>query len=430
MKDLPFSSISELLGYTKSYNTPFYLYDQETIEAQCKELKQSFSWAEEFQNYFAVKANPNPHILNIIKQQGFGVDCSSFAELLLAEATGFTKEEIFFTSNNTTLEEYRKAIELGAIINFDDTSHLQKVKDDIGLPDHVCFRYNPGSLRNGNDILGNPSEAKFGLTYEQLLKGYSEAKLLGCEKFSLHTMIISNSLDEDELFQTAEMMFELVKDLKTKLDIRIRQVNLGGGFGIPYKPTDKSVSTKSLGTKIQKLYENMLSNDDFLPFKLCFECGRFITGPAGILVTRIINKKRTYKNYLGVDASIANLLRPAMYGSYHHCSHIRDTECQEIVDRKLQNEDVENSVYDVIGSLCENNDKLATDRDIGTNVSVGDLLVFHDTGAHCSAMGFNYNGKLQCAEYIRQPTGELKLIKRAETYADLFSTIIWPEKLS
>ncbi|CAL8126442.1 unnamed protein product [Orchesella dallaii] len=338
------------------------------------------------------------------------------------------------------LLEYQKAIQLGAIINFDDKSHLQLVKENIGLPEHVCFRYNPGSLRNGNDILGNPSSAKFGLTREQLFQGYAEAKSLGCTKFSLHTMIISNSLDEHELFQTAEMMFELVKELKTKLDISIRQVNLGGGIGIPYKPTDKPVSTISLGTKIQKLYENMmLSQNDFLPFKLCFECGRFITGPAGILITRIINKKTTHKNYLGVDASIANLLRPAMYGSYHHCSHITDTDCapsaakKKLSLRKLSVEESElklnGSFYDVVGSLCENNDKLATDRHVGENVEIGDLLIFHDTGAHCSAMGFNYNGKLRCAEYIRKPCGELKLIKRAETYADLFSTLVWSRKL-
>lgn len=394
-KKLPFNKqfIEELI---EKYPTPFHIYDERAIRENARKFP--------FKNYFAVKANPNPYILKILKEEGMGVDCSSLPELILAEKVGFKGEEIMFSSNNTPINEFKKARELGAIINLDDITHIEFLEKSAGTGDIICFRYNPGPLRKhkGNVIIGKPEEAKYGLTRKQLFEAYKIMRDKGIKRFGIHTMVVSNELDIDALTETASMLFDLVAEISKKLGIKFEFVNLGGGIGIPYRLEEKLVDLEALSKKIQKIAPPGV--------RVVYECGRMITGPYGYLVTTVIHEKHTYKEYIGVDACMANLMRPALYGAYHH-------------ETVLGKEDAPNDhIYDVTGSLCENNDKFAIDRKL-PKIDIRDIIVIHDTGAHGHAMGFNYNGKLHSAELLLRPDGTVKLIRRAETVDDYFSTI-------
>jgi len=409
-KVVPFSH-EFLENLANKFGTPFHIYDEKAIRENVRNLKEAFSWAPKFQEYFAVKATPNPYILQILKEEGLGADCSSLPELILAERVGLTGEDIVFTSNDTPAIEYKKARELGAIINLDDISHIDFLNREAGIPKLVSFRYNPGPLRKGgNSIIGNPEDAKYGVTREQLFDCYSRVRELGAERFGLHTMIISNELDPDYFIETARMMFELAIEIKNKLGINIEIINLGGGIGIPYRPEQKPVDLKYIGKKIQELYNEMIRPAGLHPLKIAMECGRMITGPYGYLVARVLHLKETYKNYVGLDASMADLMRPGIYGAYHHIT-VMGKENMPL-----------DHMYDVTGSLCENNDKFAIDRML-PKINRGDLIVIHDTGAHGHAMGFNYNGKLRSKELLVKPDKSVELIRRAETIEDYFATL-------
>ena len=410
-KTLPFTK-AQLETVAAQVPTPFHLYDEQAIRANAREFSQAFSWVPGgFRNYFAVKALPNPYILDILKAEGMGADCSSLGELLLCEAAGITGEAVVFTSNDTPAEEFQKAAELGAVINLDDISHIDYLEKALGkLPEILSFRYNPGPLKEGNTIIGKPEEAKYGFTREQLFEGYAKIQAKGVRRFGLHTMVASNELNPDYFVETARMLFELAVELHHKLGITFDFINLGGGVGIPYRPTQTKVDLAHVGRKIREAYDALLGPLGLKP-RVVMECGRVVTGPYGYLVTRVLHKKHIYKDYVGLDATMANLMRPGMYGAYHHIT----VPGRENGARK---------VYDVTGSLCENNDKFAVDREIA-DPEIGDLLVIHDTGAHGHAMGFNYNAKLRSAEVLWKG-GAFQLIRRAETYADLFGTLDYP----
>ncbi|MCR9200294.1 MAG: diaminopimelate decarboxylase [Planctomycetaceae bacterium] len=409
VKPLPFDEAT-VRAIAEKYPTPFYLYDEKGIRETCRTLNKAFAWSEGFKNYFAVKATPNPHILEIVKSEGLGGDCSSKAELILSETVGLTGEDIMFTSNNTPVEEYRAAKDLGAVLNLDDISHIEYVDEHLGLPDLVSFRFNPGPARTGNVIIGNPSEAKYGFTEEQLFEGYRMLQQRGVKRFALHTMVASNELDGSFFVETARMLFDLAIRIHKELGIRIEFVNLGGGIGIPYRPEEGPVDLMALGRNIEKLYQEMIVPADLHPLRVVLENGRMVTGPHGYLVTECIHHKHIYRDYVGVDASMANLMRPGMYGAYHHISVLGKENAPH--DR----------VVDVVGSLCENNDKFAIERSL-PEIERGDLLVIHDSGAHGHAMGFQYNGKLRSAELLLKENGEVELIRRAETYEDYFATV-------
>ena len=395
---------------SRTWPTPFHIYDEKAILENVKRLQQAFSWAD-FKEFFAVKATPNPFIMKSLKGVGVGADCSSLPELLLAEKTGLAGEDIMFTSNDTPADEFAKARDLGAIINFDDLSHLGFYEQQVGpLPELVCFRYNPGPAKSGNLIIGKPEEAKYGFTREQLFEGYRYCRERGVKRFGIHTMVASNELDRGYFIETAEILFRLVVEISAELGITFEFVNLGGGIGIPYRPDEPAVDLEATGAGIRKAYQRIIQAAGHPALKIYLECGRMVTGPYGWLVTRVRHQKRTYKNYLGVDATMADLMRPALYGAYHHIT---------VLGR--ENEPAAET-WDVTGSLCENNDKFAIDRPLPP-VAPGDLLVIHDTGAHGHAMGFNYNGKLRAAELLLRPDGSIIEIRRAETIADHFATL-------
>lgn len=415
-KNLPLSS-DKMLALAAKLPTPFHLYDGDAIERNAEEMKSAFSWAPEFVNFFAVKALPNVNILRLLAKHGFGADCSSLPELLMAEEAGISGNKIMFTSNDTPDEEFRKAFELGAILNLDDITHIEAVKRVCGrLPETLSFRFNPGPERTGNAIIGNPVEAKYGVTRAQLFDCYRIAKEEGVKKFYLHTMVASNELNGDYIVETARMLFSLVAEIKEKTGVEIEAVDLGGGVGIPYKEEQNRIEWSYLGSEIGKLYEEMIVNKGLKPLLVSFECGRVITGPYGYLVTKVRHVTEKYKNYVGVDACMADLMRPALYGSYHHITVLG------------KENDAKDHVYDVTGSLCENNDKFAIDRPLPA-ISVGDVLVIHDTGAHGFAMGFNYNGKMRHAEYLLSE-GKVLKIRREETYEDYVRTQLFsPEEV-
>jgi len=413
-KDLPFTK-AQLEAITANVPTPFHIYDEAAMRNNARAMYQAFDWVPGgFMNFYAVKALPNPHVMAALKEENMGGDCSSLAELKLCEAVGITGEQIVFTSNDTPANEYRKAYELGAIINLDDISHIEFLEKSLGgkLPELLCFRYNPGPLKEGNVIIGKPEEAKYGFTREQLFEGYRILRDKGVKRFGLHTMVASNELNPDYFVETAQMLLDLVVEFKKELGIRIEFINLGGGIGIPYRPEETAVDLAYVGAKIKEAYTTTIEANGLGPIRLTMECGRMITGPYGYLISRVLHKKAIYKNYVGVDASMANLMRPGMYDSYHHIT----------VPGK---EDGPRKVYDVTGSLCENNDKFAIDREIA-DPAVGDLLVIHDSGAHGHSMGFNYNGKLRSAELLWKGDGKYEVIRRAETYTDYFATLDYP----
>ncbi|MBE7538623.1 MAG: diaminopimelate decarboxylase [Opitutaceae bacterium] len=413
-KKLPFTK-EVLESIAAKVPTPFHIYDEDAIRANARVFYEAFKWVPGgFRNFYAVKALPNPHILSLLKEEGLGGDCSSLAELRLCEAVGITGEQIVFTSNDTPADEYREAARLGAIINLDDISHIDFLERALGgkLPEMLCFRYNPGRLKEGNVIIGKPEDAKYGFTREQLFEGYRMLVKRGVRRFGLHTMVASNELNPAYFVETAQMLFDLVVELNREPGIRIEFLNLGGGIGIPYRPGQRAVDLHLVGTRIEEAYRKTIAASGLDPIRITMECGRMITGPYGYLVSRVLHKKFTYKNYLGLDACMANLMRPGMYGAYHHIT----VPGRESALRKM---------YDVTGSLCENNDKFAIDREI-PDPAIGDLVVIHDTGAHGHAMGFNYNGKLRSAEVLWRRSGGWKVIRRAETLADHFATLDYP----
>jgi len=408
-KALPFDA-EFVRQVAAKYPTPFYLYDEVGIRSTCRQLNSAFAWNPGFREYFAVKALPNPYIVQIAAQEGLGADCSSLPELILSERVGLTGEDLMFTSNNTLAHEYRKAIELGAIINLDDLSHIDYLRENTGLPELLCFRYNPGSAREGNVIIGRPEEAKYGFTEQQLFEGYKLLRDAGVKRFGLHTMVASNELNGSFFTETARMLFDLALRLHAQLGIRIEFVNLGGGIGIPYRPEQQPVDLAAVGHSICELYDFMIGGTPLHPLRILMENGRMITGPHGFLVTTAVHHKNIYRNYVGVDACMSNLMRPGMYGAYHHIT---------VLGREHEPHD---QIVDVVGSLCENNDKFAIQRPL-PKVQRGDLLVIHDSGAHGHAMGFQYNGKLRCAEILIQPDRSTRLIRRAETVEDYFATL-------
>ncbi|HOF34447.1 MAG TPA: diaminopimelate decarboxylase [Spirochaetota bacterium] len=411
MKNVPFSK-EQIVKIAEKFPTPFHIYDEKAIRENAKRLNKAFSIFEGFKEYFAVKACPNYHLMKLLKEEGFGSDASSLAELILSEKAGITGEDIMFSSNNTPIEEFAKAKELGAIINLDDITHIKYLEDGLGLPELLSFRFNPGPLKGGNAIIGKPEDAKYGLTKKQLFEAYAEIKKKGVKRFGLHTMVASNELHYKYFVDTAKMLFEIAVELKKELDIDLDFINIGGGIGIPYKPDQKEVDVEKVAEGIRLEFDELICKNGLKHPKLYMECGRMVTGPFGYLVTQAIHKKEIYKNYIGVDACMANLMRPALYGAYHHITVLGK-------ENKLRDR-----IYDVVGSLCENNDKFAIDREL-PEIENGDFIVIHDAGAHGHAMGFNYNGKLRSAELLLKEDGSVKLIRRAETLDDYFATQIF-----
>ena len=413
--EIPFTENHILEASKIAGATPFYLYDEIAIRKNVKEFIEAFSWIPNFKEYYAVKACPNPYILQILKEEGCGTDCSSLGELVLSEAVGIIGENIMFTSNDTPIEDFKKAKKLGAIINFDDISHIPFFERHIGkIGELACCRYNPGDAKKGNPIIGNPKDAKYGMIKEQLFVAYQILKESGVTRFGIHTMVASNELNPMYFVETAKILFETVIEIEEKVGITFEFVNLGGGIGIPYKPEDKKVDLNIISSEMKKVYDQLFKNRE-KPLNIVMEMGRMITGPYGYLITAIKHKKHTYKNYIGVDASMADLMRPGMYDTYHHISFPQST----------QYVDEQEGIFDITGSLCENNDKFAIDRKLPyIGFKISRFLIIHDAGAHGHAMGFNYNAKLRPAEILwNSEINDFKLIRRKQTLTDYFETL-------
>ena len=409
-KQLPFDR-QFIERLTADHPTPFHIYDEAGIRLVAREFASAFKWVPGgFRNYFAVKALPNPAIMRILAEEGMGFDCSSLPELVLAERLRTPGDRIMFTSNDTPITEFAKADDLGAIINLDDYTHIDYLHVGVGMPRRICLRYNPGSLKQGNVIIGKPEEAKYGFTREQIIDGYRRAAALGATEFGLHTMVASNELNPDYFVETAALLFELAVEIRRRVDVRISFVNLGGGIGIPYRPDQQRVDLHAVSRGIETLYDRIIEPAGLHPMQILMENGRCVTGPHGYLVARVRHIKDTYRKYVGLDATMADLMRPGMYGAYHHIT-VLGKEHEPAFES-----------YDVTGSLCENNDKFAVDRAL-PEIEVGDYVVIHDTGAHGHSMGFNYNGKLRSAELLLHEDRSVRLIRRAETLDDYFATL-------
>jgi diaminopimelate decarboxylase len=409
-KKLPVSD-EKLIALAASIPTPFYLYDEKAIIENARHFKDLFSWAPGFCNYYAVKACPNPTILSLLGKEGFGSDCSSLPELLLSQASGISGEKIMFTSNDTPDEEFVEAYRQGAVINLDDITHIEALERAIGkVPSLISFRYNPGPERTGNAIIGNPVEAKYGVTSDQVVDCYRLMKEKGVKRFGLHTMVASNELDGTFIVETARMLFNLCVRIQKEAGVRIEFIDMGGGIGIPYRPDQKAMDLQFVSDEMKKLYDQIIVPAGLAPLNIVFECGRCITGPYGYLVSKVLHVTRKYKHYVGLDASMADLMRPALYGAYHHIT---------VAGKQGQSLD---HTYDVTGSLCENNDKFAVDRML-PRIEKGDVLVLHDVGAHGHSMGFNYNAKLRPAEYLLRTDGTVQMIRRKQTYEDYIATL-------
>ena len=407
----PFVTKEKLEEIVKEYPTPFHLYDEKGIRDNVKELYDAFSWNKGYKEYFAVKATPNPFLINILHEYGCGCDCSSMTELMLSEALGIVGEDVMFSSNDTPEEEFRKAAEMGGIINLDDITHIEKVEKAVGyLPKTMSCRYNPGGVfKISNGIMDNPGDAKYGMTTEQIEEAFKIMKAKGVEEFGIHAFLASNTVTNDYYPMLAKVLFELAVKLHKSTGAKIRFINLSGGIGIPYRPDQEKNNINVIAEGVRKVYEEVLVPEGMGDVALYTELGRYMLGPYGCLVTTAINEKHTHKEYIGVDACAVNLMRPAMYGAYHHITVMgkEDAPCDH--------------VYDVTGSLCENNDKFAIDRKL-PKIDMGDLLVIHDTGAHGFSMGYNYNGKLKSAEILLKEDGSFQMIRRAETPKDYFAT--------
>ena len=411
MEKKPFATREKLEEIAKEYPTPFHLYDEKGIRENARALKEAFSWNPGFKEYFAVKATPNPFILKILQDMGCGTDCSSETELMLSKACGFTGHDIMFSSNDTPPEEFKMADELGAIINLDDFTHIACVENVLDtFPETMSCRFNPGGLfRISNDIMDNPGDSKYGMTEEQLTEAFRILKDKGVKHFGIHAFLASNTVTNEYYPLLAKILFELAVRVKNAAGVHIAFINLSGGIGIPYRPDQEPNDIRVIGDGVRKVYEEVLVPAGMGDVAIFTELGRFMLGPYGALVTRAIHEKHTYKEYIGVDACAVNLMRPAMYGAYHHITVMgkENAPC----DHK----------YDVTGSLCENNDKFAVDRML-PEIQMGDLLFIHDTGAHGFSMGYNYNGKLRSAELLLQEDGSVRMIRRAETPKDYFAT--------
>lgn len=411
MKKEVFVTKEQLDEIVKEFPTPFHLYDEKGIRENVKALKEAFAWNPGYKEYFAVKATPNPFLVQILKEYGCGCDCSSYTELILSDAIGVRGEDIMFSSNDTPPEEYALADKMGAIINLDDITHIDFLEQTIGhIPETISCRYNPGGLfKISNDIMDNPGDSKFGMTTEQIFEAFKILKEKGAKHFGIHAFLASNTVTNDYYPMLAKVLFEQAVRLQRETGVHIKFINLSGGIGIPYKPDQEPNNIRAIGDGVRRVYEEVLVPAGMGDVAIYTELGRYMMGPYGCLVTTAIHEKHTHKEYIGVDACAVNLMRPAMYGSYHHITVMgkEDWPC----DHK----------YDVSGSLCENNDKFAIDRML-PKIDKGDYLIIHDTGAHGFAMGYNYNGKLRSAEVLLKEDGTAQLIRRAETPADYFAT--------
>ena len=411
MDKKPFVTLEQLREIEKTYPTPFYIYDERGIRENAARLKQAFSWNKGYKEYFAVKATPNPFLLNILKDMGCGTDCSSMTELMMSRACGFSGPDIMFSSNDTPPEEFAYAKKLGAIINLDDITHIQCLEETLGhIPETISCRFNPGGLfKISNDIMDNPGDSKYGMTTEQIGQAFKILKEKGAKHFGIHAFLASNTVTNEYYPMLAKILFELAVKLKEETGVHIAFINLSGGIGIPYRPDQEPNDILIIGDGVRRVYEEILVPAGMEDVALCTELGRFMMGPYGALVTKAIHEKHTYKEYVGVDACAVNLMRPAMYGAYHHITVMgrEDEPCTRM--------------YDVVGYLCENNDKFAIDRML-PEIRKGDLLFIHDAGAHGFAMGYNYNGKLKSAELLLKEDGTVEMIRRAETPEDYFAT--------
>lgn len=408
---LPFTR-DQIEGIAREYPTPFFIYDETAIRQNAEKLREAFSWNSGFINFFAVKALPNPHILRILMEEGFGADCSSMVELEMARRVGFRDEKIMFTSNNTPASEFALAKELGGIINLDDITHLPFLEKHVGLSSTLSFRFNPGPLREGNPIIGKPEEAKFGLRRDQLFEAYRQAKEKGVERFGLHTMVASNERDPEYFAETARMLFNLAGELNDEIGVRISFINLGGGIGIAYRPEHVPVDIRTVSSQIQSDYQTLIAEKELDPLQITMECGRFVTGPYGYYVARVRHVTEKYRDYVGLDGGTTNMPRVAIYETaYHHATVLG----KEGFPRAM--------VYDVTGSLCENNDKFAKQREM-PEVNPNDLVVVHDAGAHAITMANEYNGQLIPKELLLRPDGSVLEIRRARTMKDYFDTIV------
>ena len=415
----PFVTLDQLQTITQQYPTPFHLYDEKGIRDTARALYKAFSWNPGYREFFAVKATPNPQILKILKEEGCGTDCSSLTELMMSDRCGFAGDQIMFSSNDTPAEEFALAAKLGATINLDDISHIDFLKDTIGyIPKKISCRYNPGGTftlgesEEGFQVMDNPGQAKYGMTRPQMTQAFRRLKELGAEEFGIHAFLASNTLSNEYYPALAAILFQMAVELKNETGCHITFINLSGGVGVPYLPDQPANDIAVIGEGVRRAYEDILVPAGMGDVSLCTELGRFMLAPNGHLVTRVLHEKQTYKDYIGVDACAANLMRPAMYGAYHHITVMgkEDQPCDH--------------QYDVTGALCENNDKFAVDRML-PKIDIGDLLVIHDTGAHGHAMGYQYNGRLRSAEVLLQADGSTRLIRRAEIPEDYFATAIW-----
>ena len=412
MEKKPFITLDKAKEIAEQYPTPYYVYDEAGIRKNAENVYQAFSWNKGFREYFAVKATPNPFILQILSEYGCGCDCSSMAELMLSDACGINGKKIMFSSNDTPTEEYRYADQLGAIINLDDYSDVKILEETLGhVPETICCRYNPGGVfQMSNGIMDNPGNAKYGMSEEQMTEAFRELKSKGAKHFGIHAFLASNTVTNDYYPQLAEELFSLAVRLKKKLDVDVRFINLSGGVGVAYKPDQTPNDIFKIGEGVHQVYDRILKPEGMDDIAIYTEMGRFMLGPYGALVTKAVHEKKTYKDYIGCDACASNLMRPMMYGAYHHITVLgkEDQPCDH--------------VYDVTGALCENSDKFAVDRKL-PKISLGDYLYIHDTGAHDHSMGYQYNGRLRSAEILLHPDGSFDMIRRAETTDDYFATL-------
>ncbi|HEL2594718.1 TPA: diaminopimelate decarboxylase [Streptococcus suis] len=408
MTKTPFVSKEVLETITEQFPTPFHLYDEKGIREKARALNAAFAWNKGFKEYFAVKATPTPAILKILQEEGCGVDCATDVEVLMSEKLGF--KDIMFTSNDTQAQEFIYARKVGATINLDAYEHIEFLKNVAGIPETVCLRYNPGGVFSlGTDIMDHPEESKFGMTKEQLMKGYKELKELGVKEFGIHAFLASNTVTNDYYPVLARQLFELALEIREETGVTLDFINLSGGIGVNYRPEQEPNDIAVIGEGVRKVYEEILTPAGMGHIKIFTELGRFMLAPHGHLITKVLHRKETYRTYIGVDASAANLMRPAFYGAYHHITNITRP-------------DAPIEVVDVAGSLCENNDKFAVNREL-PRAEVGDTLVIHDSGAHGFSMGYNYNGRLRSSEILLQEDGTARMIRRAETPEDYFATI-------
>ncbi len=410
MEKKPFVTKEKIEEIVQKYPTPFHIYDEKGIRENAAKVKQAFAWNKGFKEFFAVKATPNPFLINILREYGCGVDCSSMTELMLSHAIGCKGEDIMFSSNDTPAEEFKYAREIGATINLDDFTHIDFLEKVAGIPETISCRFNPGGYFSiANSIMDNPGDAKYGFTKEQIIEGFKILKAKGAKRFGIHAFLASNTVTNDYYPELARILFEFAVEIRDKTGCDIKFINLSGGVGIPYKPDAEPNDIIAIGEGVHKVYDEVLTANGMGDVAIYTEMGRFMLGPYGGLVTKATHEKHTYKEYIGVDACACNLIRPAMYGAYHHITVLGKEN--EPCDHK----------YDVTGSLCENNDKFAIDRML-PKIDMGDYLFIHDTGAHGFSMGYNYNGKLRSAEILLKEDGSFELIRRAETPQDYFRT--------